>query len=103
MELKMNNKAGKKNWFDVKVVIASMGFLLTLWLWNSFSKELVVSTLTQNPPVNTTEPGAVVAPPVVSNVQPTPFARILMGGTAPQVSQVDNTASQPITQTNSSK
>ena len=99
----MNNKANKKNWFDVKVFIATLGFLFTLWLWNSFSKDLIKTTLAQNPSENTTSPGILAVTPGISNVQPTPFTRILLGGAAPQVYQSDNSAPQPITQTSSSK
>jgi hypothetical protein len=99
----MNNKASKKNWFDVKALIATLGFLFTLWLWNSFSKDLATMALVQYQPTNTSDPGMTMVTPVASNVQPTPFTRILMGGAAPQVYQSDNPASQPITQTSSSK
>ncbi len=99
----MNNKTGKKNWFDVKALIATLGFLFTLWLWNSFSKDLATTVLVQYQPTNASDPGMTSVTPVTSNTQPTPFTRILMGGAAPQVYQAGNPASQPITQTSSSK
>ena len=99
----MINKANKKNWFDVKALIATLGFLFTLWLWNSFSKELATTVLVENQPTNAADPGMTAVTPVTSNIQPTPFTRLLMGGAAPQVYQADNPASQPITQTGSSK
>jgi hypothetical protein len=99
----MNNKADKKNWFDIKVLIATLGFLFTMWLWNSFSKDLAKETLAQYQSVNTSVPNPTLSASVTSNVQPTPFTRLLMGGAAPQVYQTGNSSSQPITQTNSSK
>ncbi|MGA9397969.1 MAG: hypothetical protein WBV22_06885 [Anaerolineaceae bacterium] len=99
----MNNNPDKKNWFDVKVFIATLGFLFTMWLWNSFSKELVKTSLAKIPPTNYAVPGTPVSTPVNQTVQPTPFTRILMGGAAPQVYQADRQASQPITQTSSSR
>jgi len=99
----MNNKTNKKNWIDVKALIAALGFLFTLWLWNSFSKDLATKALVQYQPTDASDPGMTAAAPVASYAQPTPFTRVLMGGAAPQVYQADNPASQPITQTSSSK
>jgi hypothetical protein len=99
----MNNKTNKKNWFDLKVLIATLGFLFTMWLWNSFSKELATATLAENPASNVSDPGMTAVNPVISNVQPTPFTRILMGGAAPQVYQTGNSGYQPVTQTSSSR
>ena len=99
----MNNKPNKKNWFDVKVIIATLGFLLTMWLWSSFSKDLVKTSLAQSLPTNFTGPGTPAITQINPTVQPTPFTRILMGGTAPQLYQADSLAPQPITQTSSSR
>jgi hypothetical protein len=99
----MNNKSDKKNWFDIKAVIAGMGFLITMWLWGSFSKSLAKTSLAQVTPVNSNTPGVSVVLPDLPVVQPTPFTRILMGGSAPQLFEAGNSASQPVTQTGSSK
>jgi hypothetical protein len=99
----MNNKPNKKNWFDVKIFIASLGFLSTVWLWNSFSKDLVKTTQAQFPPTNEPDSTIQAAKPIIPTTQPTPFTRILMGGAPPQVYQADNSAPEPITQTHSSR
>jgi hypothetical protein len=99
----MNNKSDKKNWFDIKAMIAALGFLITIWLWGAFSKSLVKTSLTQLAPANTNTPGLTTVLPAIPVLQPTPFTRLLMGGSAPQLFQAGNSASQPITQTSSSK
>jgi hypothetical protein len=100
----MNNKSNKKKWFDIKSIIAALGFLITMWLWSAFSKDLVKTSLAQVTPANNNSSGITAVMPAVPGVQPTPFTRILMGGSAPQLFQAaGNSAPQPITQTSSSK
>ncbi len=99
----MNIKPNKKSWFDVKVLIATLGFLFTVWLWNSFSKELVKTSLVQSPSTDYMNPGTPGVTPVSPTIQPTPFTRLLMGAAAPQLYTVDDAAPAPITQTGSSK
>lgn len=103
----MNNNNHKKSWVDMKLVIASMSFFATLWLWNIFARDLIKASALQAVTPAASTNTLMLPTAIIPTLQPTPFAKIYLSGNAPvvsqQVNEPDASAPAPVTQTSSSK